>query len=151
MQREESKVGSFFDDGRPGASRRQALEILLQAREQLLDQLSEEILSHREAILDGPGQGGLFAFELQEIEDRYSARLHALNSILENLEYRRPRIANKVETFISRPEDLSADLEKRIQRYDQWDIVDIDVTPLDAGGLLVVIGFTADESDDGDE
>ena len=124
--------------------RSEALEVLLEARERLVTQLCADVLSNRDVILEDSPEG-LFSFEFQEIEDRYSARLHALNSILENLEYRRPRISHRVETFRTTSEDLSRDLNTVIDRYDQWDLVDINVTPLKDERLLVVVAFTADE------
>ena len=145
MQRERSNVE--FDAGEEWLKKKrsEALEILLEARDRLVSQLCDDILSHRDVILEDAGQEGLFSFEFQEIEDRYSARLHALNSILENLEYRRPRIAHKVETFRTSSDELAKDLNEVVDRYDQWDLVDIDVTPLSDAQLLVVVGFTADE------
>ena len=124
--------------------RRGALEVLLEARERLVAQMCGDILSSRDVILDD-SPDGLFSFELQEIEDRYSARLHALNSILENLEYRRPRIAHRIETFRSTRTSLQEHLDDAVNRFDQWDLVDIDVTPLEGEEVLVVVAFTADE------
>ena len=148
MQRERPDVHSDTSEERLQQERRDALETLLEARDRLVSQLSGDILSNRDVILEDPGQEGLFSFEFQEIEDRYSARLHALNSILENLEYRRPRIAHKVETFSTTREKLGAELNDMVNRHDQWDLVDIDVTPVNDGELLVVVAFTADEFGD---
>jgi len=132
------------EDERLKRNRREALEILIDARDRLVSQLCDEILSNREAILE-TSDDGLYGFEFQEIEERYTARLHALNSILENLEYRRPRIAHRVETLSTTRENLAADIKAVIERYDQWDLVDIEVTTLPESELLVVVGFTADE------
>jgi hypothetical protein len=145
MQRESSNVEPDAREARLKKRRHNALEVLIEARDRLLAQMTDDILSHREVILDGSGQDGIFSFEFQEIEDRYSARLHALNAILENLEYRRPRIAHKVETFTTTQRNLRKDLNSVVSRYDQWDLVDIDVTALKDEQLLVVMAFTADE------
>ncbi|MEM7231580.1 MAG: hypothetical protein AAF517_05380 [Planctomycetota bacterium] len=126
--------------------RHAALEVLSEARDRLLQQLCDDVLSNRDVILDGSADG-LFRFEFQEIEDRYNARLHALNSLLENLEYRRPRISHRVETFRTSVETISKDLPELVERYDQWDIIDIDVTKLDGDELMVVVSFTVDEYD----
>jgi hypothetical protein len=152
--------GAFMHDKRPdrdfgsGASdrpteeasekRRRALEVLLEARERLVTQLCDEVLASRDVLLDD-APDSIFSFEFQEIEDRYSARLQALNSILDNLEYRRPRMAHRVESFHTTTENLSRDINEIMDRFDQWDLVDIDVTAIEPERLLVVVGFTADE------
>jgi len=111
--------------------------------------MADEIRAHRDVILDqATGQDSLFSFEFQEIEDRYSARLHALNSILENLEFRRPRLAHKVETLTTSREHLYQDLNSLVSQFDQWDLVDINVTELKDEQLLAVVSFTADEYGD---
>ena len=148
MQQERPEVDWDISEERLKRQRREALDILLEARDRLVSQLCSEILSNRDAILEDPGSEGLFGFEFQKIEERYEryiTRLQTLNSILENLEYRRPRIAHKVETFSTTPEDLRKDLAAVVDRYDQWDLVDIDVTPIENNQFLVVVGFTADE------
>lgn len=145
MQRERPNADPDPAEERGNEKRRGALEVLVEARERLVSQLCDEILSSRDVILDDSSPEGLFGFEFQEIEDRYSARLHALNSILENLEYRKPRIAHRVEAFRTTSDRIGQDLNDVVDRYDQWDIVDIDVTPVEEGELLVVVGFTADE------
>ncbi|MCH2585938.1 MAG: hypothetical protein MK138_14335, partial [Planctomycetes bacterium] len=78
-------------------------------------------------------------------EDRYTARLQALNSILENLEYRRPRLAHRIETINSTRENLKKDLNELVSRFDQWDLVDVNVSEMTDSSLLVVISFTADD------
>lgn len=140
----DSPAGKRAAERRLQRLRKQAIEILLEVRERLVAQLCEEIQSGRDHLLDETPEA-LFSFEFQEIEDRYSARLHAINSILENLEYRRPRIAHRVETLYTVPDQLSRDLNDLVDRFDQWDLVDIDVTPLENGELLAVVSFTADE------
>jgi hypothetical protein len=145
MQSESPNAEPDAREVRLKKKRRDAIEILLEARDRLLEQMTDDILSHRDVILEGGGQEGVFSFEFQEIEDRYSARLHAINSILENLEYRRPRIAHRVETFATTQRNLRRDLNALMARYDQWDLVDIDVSPVEKGELLVVVAFTADE------
>ncbi len=146
MHREGPNLESGVGETRGNRRRRDALEVLLEARDRLIAQLAEEIRGQREALLDGSGES-LFSFEFQEIEDRYSARLHALNSILENLEYRRPRLAHKVETLTTTRENLKGDLNSLVSQFDQWDLVDVSVTPIE-DELLVVVSFTADEYGD---
>jgi hypothetical protein len=124
--------------------RKKAIDVLVEVRERLVAQLCDQVLAGRELLLDSSSEG-VFSFEFQEIEDRYSGRLHAINSILENLEYRRPRLAHRVETMYTSPDHLARDLNDLVDRFDQWDLVDIDVTPLESGELLAVVSFTADE------
>jgi hypothetical protein len=128
--------------------RREALDVLLEARDRLLAQMTEDVLSHRELILDGSAEEGLFRFDLEEIEDRYSARLNALNSLLENLEYRNPRIKHRIETLTTTPRALKKDLSSLLARMDQWDLVDLHVAPLGPEEMLVVVALTADEYPD---
>jgi hypothetical protein len=146
MRRESSKAESEASDARLERWRQDAQEVVLQVREKLISQMTEEVLSKRDAILDGSAQDGVFSFEFQEIEDRYSARLHALNSLLENLECRQPpRVAHKVEVLVSTQKTLQTDLNDLVARYDEWDLVDIDVSCLDGSRLLVVVAFSADD------
>lgn len=132
-------------EAREHKRRRDAIEILLEARERLFAQLTEDILSNREVILDSSGPDGVFSFEFQEIDNRYSGRIHALNSLLESLEYRRPRFAHKVETFIASRESLEKDINDVVSSHDQWDLVDMNLTPLEDDKFLVVAAFTVDE------
>ncbi len=149
MPRGSSDLESSARESRTHRLRRDALETLLEARDRLVSQMADEIRAHRDVILDqATGQDSLFSFEFQEIEDRYSARLHALNSILENLEFRRPRLAHKVETLTTSREHLYQDLNSLVSQFDQWDLVDINVTELKDEQLLAVVSFTADEYGD---
>ena len=130
----------------PQAERRQdALNLLLQAREHLIAQMAEEIISNRDAILGDPSQTGIFGFEFQEIEDRYIGRLNAINSILDNLEYRPARIINKTETLVTNRKRMKRDLDELIARYDQWDLVSLNATKLGEDQLLLLVAFTADD------
>jgi hypothetical protein len=126
--------------------RKRALEVLLEARERLLSQVTDDILSHSDALLDG-SQEGVFSFEFQEIEDRYSARLNALNSLLEHLECREPIIENRVETVETSRRSIKKDLAALVRRLDQWDLVDFEVVPQDESLLLIAV-FTRDEYPD---
>ena len=128
--------------------RRDAVAVLLRARECLFDELTDDILAHRDVLLQRSDPNGLFSFEFQEIEDRYGARIHAINSLLENLEYRQPRCAHKVETVTTTPQALKKDLDELVGRHDQWDLVNMDVTTVEDGKLLVVAAFTVDELDE---
>ena len=143
MKRESSNLDPSSNEARDNRWRRDALEVLLEARERLITQMADEIRAQREVLLEGGGES-LFSFEFQEIEDRYSARLHSLNSILENLEYRRPRLAHKVETLKTTQANLDTELNALISQYDQWDLVNVSVNPI-GEALLVVVVFTADE------
>jgi len=124
---------------------RDAFQILLNARENLINQMAEEILMNQEAILGDPTQTGLLGFEFQEIEDRYIGRLNAINSILDNLEPRPTRIANKTEVIVTSEKELKKDLDRLIEQYDQWELVSVNATALAGEQLLVVVAFTADE------
>jgi hypothetical protein len=155
MQRESSNLEPGVRESRTHRVRRDALETLLEARDRLIAQMASEIRAQRDVILDqSTGEDSLFSFELQEIEDRYSARLHALNSILENLEnleFRRPRSAHKIETLTTTRDHLHEDLNALVSQFDQWDLVDINVTELKDLQLLAVVSFTADDYGEGDE
>jgi chromosome segregation ATPase len=145
MQKETSNLESSVRERRRNLRRRDALEILLKARDGLIAEMAEEIRLRREALVDSNGEQNVLGFEFQEIEDRYTARLHALNSILENLEYRRPRLAHRIETLSTTSENLKKDLNGLVSRFDQWDLVDVTVTQLADASLLAVVSFTADD------
>ena len=144
MERESPKVDTGHEEEAERNRRGEALDVLLEARERLIAQMTEDILSHRELIVEGSGQDGLFGFEFQEIEDRYSARLNALNALLENLEYRRPKIKYRVETLNTTLRSLKKDLSLLLSK-EEWDLVNVDVTRLDSDQMLVVAAFTMDE------
>jgi hypothetical protein len=142
------REGSDVDTGRREEEherRKEALDVLLEARDRLLAEMTEEVLSHREMLLESSAQEGIFRYDLEEIEDRYSARLNSLNSLLENLEYRHPRIRHRIETLTTTPQALKKDLSALLVKFDQWDLVDIDVSRLDEEQMLVVVALTADE------
>ena len=144
MRRESSDVEARREDEERNR-RREALDVLLEARDRLLAQMTDDVLSNRDTILDGSGTEGLFRFDLEEIEDRYSARLNALNSLLENLEYRNPRIRHRIETLTTTSRALKKDVSALLGKLDQWDLVDIDVSKLEGEEMLVVLALTADE------
>jgi len=144
MRRESSDVEARREDEERNR-RREALDVLLEARDRLLAQMTDDVLSNRDTILDGSGTEGLFRFDLEEIEDRYSARLNALNSLLENLEYRNPRIRHRIETLTTTSRALKKDVSAFLGKLDQWDLVDIDVSKLEGEEMLVVLALTADE------
>ena len=145
MQKETSNLESSVRERRRNLRRRDALEILLKARDGLISEMAEEIRLRKDALLDSSGEQNVLGFEFQEIEDRYTARLQALNSILENLEYRRPRLAHRIETINSTRDNLKKDLNELVSRFDQWDLVDVNVSEMSDSSLLVVISFTADD------
>ena len=147
MRRESSDVEARREDEERNR-RREALDVLLEARDRLLAQMTDDVLSNRDMILDGSGTEGLFRFDLEEIEDRYSARLNALNSLLENLEYRNPRIRHRIETLTTTSHTLKKDVSALLGKLDQWDLVDIDVSKLEGEEMLVVLALTADEYPD---
>lgn len=144
MERESPRVDTGRQEEEERSQRREALDVLLEARERLIAQMTEDILSHRELIQEGSVQDGLFGFEFQEIEDRYSARLNALNALLENLEYRRPKIKYRVETLSTTLRSLKKDLSHLLSK-EEWDLVNVDVTRLEGDQMLVVAAFTMDE------
>ena len=144
MQKETSNLESSVRERRRNLRRRDALEILLKAGDGLIAEMAEEIRLRKDALLDSAGEQNVLGFEFQEIEDRYTARLQALNSILENLEYRRPRLAHRIETINSTRENLKKDLNELVSRFDQWDLVGVNVSEMTDSSLLVVISFTAD-------
>ena len=144
MRRESSDVEARREDEERNR-RREALDVLLEARDRLLAQMTDDVLSNRDLILDGSGSEGIFRFDLEEIEDRYSARLNALNSLLENLEYRNPRIRHRIETLTTTSDRLKKDVSALLGKLDQWDLVDIDVSRLEGEEMLVVLALTADE------
>jgi hypothetical protein len=144
MRRESSDVEARREDEERNR-RREALDVLLEARDRLLAQMTDDVLSNRDTILDGSGTEGLFRFDLEEIEDRYSARLNALNSLLENLEYRNPRTRHRIETLTTTSRALKKDVSALLGMLDQWDLVDIDVSKLEGEEMLVVLALTADE------
>jgi hypothetical protein len=144
MRRESSDVEARREDEERNR-RREALDVLLEARDRLLAQMTDDVLSNRDLILDGSGSEGIFRFDLEEIEDRYSARLNALNSLLENLEYRNPRIRHRIETLTTTSHTLKKDVSTLLGKLDQWDLVDIDVSRLEGEEMLVVLALTADE------
>ena len=147
MRRESSDLEARREDEERNR-RREALDVLLEARDRLLAQMTDDVLSNRDMILDGSGSEGLFRFDLEEIEDRYSARLNALNSLLENLEYRNPRIRHRIETLTTTSRALKKDVSALLGKLDQWDLVDIDVSKLEGEEMLVVLALTADEYPD---
>jgi len=129
----------------PPDRRQDALKLLIQAREHLISQMAEEIISNRDALLGDPSQTGIFGFEFQEIEDRYIGRLNAINSILDNLEYRPARIVNKTEVLFTTRKRMKKDLDDLITRYDQWDLVNVNAAKIADDQLMVIVAFTADE------
>lgn len=148
MKSESSNLDLGAHESRVHRLRRDALDTLIEARDRLISQMASEIQAHRDVILDGAQEDSLFSFEFQEIEDRYSARLHALNSILENLEFRRPRLAHKIETLTTTREHFHDDINSLVSQYEQWDLVDVNVTELHDHQLLTVVSFTADDYGD---
>ena len=145
MQKETSNLESSVRERRRNLRRRDALEILLKARDGLIAEMAEEIRLRKDAFIDSSGDHNVLGCEFQEIEDRYTARLHSLNSILENLEYRRPRLAHRIETLSSTRESLKKDLNDLVCRFDQWDLVDVNVSEMTDSTLLAVVSFTADD------
>ena len=145
MRRESPDAESRRDDDREKDRRKEALHVLLEARERLLTQMAEDILSNRDVLLDASERESFSSFELEEIEDRYSARLNALNSLLENLEYRQPNVRHRIETLTTTIRGLKRDLSDLLTKFDQWDLVNLEITPISAEELLVVAALTADE------
>ncbi len=126
---------------------RDALEVLLEARERLLEQLTGEILSHREGLLHASEEDGTFSFVLQEIEDRYSTRLSALNALLENLDNRQPRVEHRVETIETSVDQIGRRLGELLGRVEHWDLVDFEVVRTEGDKVVVVVALARDEAD----
>ena len=145
MKRESSKIERWDPEAQEQSRRKEALDVLLAARERLLAQMTEEVISNREVIQEGSSIEGLSSFELEEIEDRYSARLNALNSLLENLESRRPTVRHRVESLKTTTHSLEKDLAGLLSKLEQWDLVDMAILPQAGERLLVVLALTADE------
>ena len=145
MKRESSKIERWDPEAREQSRRKEALDVLLAARERLLAQMTEEVISNREVIQEGSSIEGFSSFELEEIEDRYSARLNALNSLLENLESRRPTVRHRVESLKTTTHSLEKDLAGLLSKLEQWDLVDMAILPQAGERLLVVLALTADE------
>ncbi len=74
MQKEPPGIDRERYSEREDGRIRDALQVLAEARERLLAQMTEDVLSHREGLLNASEEDGVFSFELQEIEDRYSTR-----------------------------------------------------------------------------
>ncbi|MBI4605786.1 MAG: hypothetical protein HY721_27790 [Planctomycetes bacterium] len=140
MRRERSDIEQ---DQREQSRRREALDVLFEARDRLLAQMADDILANRDALLEG--REGLSSFELEEIEDRYSARLNALNALLENLEDRQPQVRHHVETLTTTYAAIDKDLLAALARFDEWDLVDVNVLPRRGEELFVVLSLTCDE------
>ena len=56
-----------------------------------------------------------------------------------------PRLAHRIETLSSTPESLKKDLNDLVCRFDQWDLVDVNVSEMTDSTLLAVVSFTADD------
>lgn len=145
MKRESPKVDRRHKQEQEKNRRKKALDVLLAAREQLLAQMTEEVISNSDVILEGSSIEGMSSFELEEIEDRYSARLNALNSLLENLENRRPSVRHRIESLKTTAESLEKDLADLLSELEQWDLVDMAILPREGEQLLCVVALTADE------
>jgi len=145
MREEPSGLDQFRSeaDEEDEVRRKAAVNVLLEAKERLLVQLTEEILSHRESFLDDSSVAA-FGFELQEIEDRYSVRLNSLSVLLEQLDTRPPRLQHRVETVTTTLKAVKKDLKQLVDRYDGWDLADFEVVPCAEGVVLIAI-FVCEE------
>ncbi len=151
MHRDFPGIDAGRNPSRPGHDKSsQALAILLEARERLLEQMADEIVSHREELLGASGEAGMFSFELQEIEDRYSARLTALNALVENLEYRQPQVDHRVETAETTLAGVQQSLERILRRSESWDLVDFEVVRLEDDRVFLVTVLARDEPPEDD-
>ena len=70
MQKETSNLESSVRERRRNLRRRDALEILLKARDGLIAEMAEEIRLRKDALIDSSGAPNVLGFEFQEIEDR---------------------------------------------------------------------------------
>jgi hypothetical protein len=144
MNKEGTSINAPGETADAEDRRREALQVLLEARERLLSQMTEDILAASDVLLDR-SQNGLMSFEFQEIEDRYASRLTALNSLLEQFEYRQPKIRYRVESMTSSQRTLKRDLGNLLKQYEEWDLVNFEVLRGDDDQLQVVAVLTADE------
>ena len=117
----------------------------MEAREQLLAQMTEEILAHRDVFLDS-ADGSTFSFEFQEIEDRYSVRLNSLNVLLEHLEYRQPRVLHRVETVTTTLASVNQSLDALLGSSDDWELGDFEVVRLEGDQVLLIAVLVCDEA-----
>lgn len=124
--------------------RRDALEVLLEAREKLLHRMIEEILSNRDVIVEGSHPEGLFGFELQEIEDRYSSRLASLNALLDNLEYRKARLEHAIRVVRTTVHNAERDVGEVLREYEDWDLVGFEVVRLEGEKVVAFIALTSE-------
>lgn len=145
MDAERSRQRSAQDEEDPY---REAFQVLLEARERLLRKMSEEVLAHRDTFLDAAGSEDTLGFELQDLEDRYSARLHALNALIDNLEYRRPRVEHKVRVLRATVGTLERAIAREVEAHADWDLVGVSVARLEGDQILAVVAFTSEVYDD---
>jgi hypothetical protein len=144
MDGKTSRDDPFPERGAEPDAYRDAFEVLLEARDRLLRQMSEDVLSNREAFLDSSGGGDALGFELQEIEDRYSARLSALNALIDNLEYRRPRLEHRVRVVRAPAASVEQELARLVKEHEEWDIVGLSVSRLEGDRVIAVVAFTSE-------
>ena len=147
MRQEGSGLDAFRFDARERARRKEALDVLLEARDRVLAEMTEEILAHQDVFLDA-SQGGVFSFEFQEIEDRFSVRLNSLNALLEHLEYRQALIRHRVETQETTRGALQKTLQSLLDRFENWDLADFEVVPGAGEKVLLVAVLLCDEVPD---
>lgn len=143
MKREASNPDATPSDAQDDA-RREALDALFEAREKLLHQMTEDIMSNRDIIVDGSHPEGLYGFELQEIEDRYSSRLSSLNALLDNLEYRRPRLEHAVRVVRTTVQNAQRAVETLLGEFEDWDVVGFDVVRLEGESLAIFVLLTSE-------
>ena len=147
MRQEGSGLDASRFDAQERGRRQEALDVLLEARDRLLSQMTEEILAHQDVFLDA-SQGGVFSFEFQEVEDRFSVRLNSLNGLLEHLEFREPRIRHRVETQETTRSGVKKVLQTLLDRSDNWDLADFEIVPVEGEKVLLVAVLLCDETPD---
>jgi hypothetical protein len=106
--------------------------------------MTEDILSNRDVIVDGSHPEGLYGFELQEIEDRYSSRLAALNALLDNLECRKGRLEHTTQVLRTTVHSAQRDLDALLREYEDWDVVGFDVVRLEGEKVVIFVVLTSE-------
>ena len=115
--------------------KRQALDILMQMKNQVLENFVEEVLQQQET--------DSLSYMFQELEDKYSNRLSNLNVLIANLQedpFQDEIPATKIITNVT--ETSFSQLEKTLEEVTEFmspeHLLHISVVPTDKGKYLVI-------------
>ncbi|HNZ67145.1 MAG: hypothetical protein KBC30_05835 [Planctomycetes bacterium] len=115
--------------------KRQALDILMQMKNQVLENFVEEVLQQQET--------DSLSYMFQELEDKYSNRLSNLNVLIANLQedpFQDEIPATKIITNVT--ETSFSQLEKTLEEVTEFmspeNLLHISVVPTDKGKYLVI-------------